>query len=82
MRLHSNNWKNNEKSGSIGIDVESLYSIFSSSSFPYPTIVAKVNNEEDLHASLDVMAKEGICQPIAEEEVTVSHPCQQQSIGL
>ena len=31
-------------------------------------IVAKVSNEDDLHASLDVMAKEQICQPVSEAD--------------
>ena len=43
--------------GESGIDVESPFYVFSSSSFPYPTVVGKVNNEDNLHASLDVMAK-------------------------
>ena len=51
--------------GESGIDVESPFYVFSSSSFPYPTVVGKVNN---LHASLDVMAKEQICQPISEAD--------------
>lgn len=46
--------------GESGIDVESPFYVFSSSSFPYPTVVGKVNNEDKLHASLDVMAKEQI----------------------
>ena len=51
-----------------GIDVESPVYVFSSSSFPYPTIVGKVSNEDNLHASLDVMAKEQICQPVSEAD--------------
>ncbi len=31
-------------------------------------MVAKISNIDDLRASLDLMAKEGICQPIAEED--------------
>ena len=54
--------------GESGIDVESPFYVFSSSSFPYPTVVGKVNNEDNLHASLDVMAKEQICQPISEAD--------------
>ena len=46
--------------GESGIDVESPFYVFSSSSFPYPTVVGKVNNEDKLHASLDVMAKGNI----------------------
>lgn len=51
-----------------GIDIESPFYVFSSSSFPYPTVVGKVSNEDNLHASLDVMAKEQICQPISEAD--------------
>lgn len=51
-----------------GVDVTSPFYVFSSSSFPYPTVVAKVSNEDDLHASLDVMANEGICQPVSEAD--------------
>lgn len=54
--------------GESGIDVESPFYVFSSSSFPYPTVVGKVSNEDNLHASLDVMAKEQICQPISEAD--------------
>ena len=54
--------------GESGIDVESPFYVFSSSSFPYPTVVGKVNNEDNLHASLDVMAKEQICQPVGEAD--------------
>ena len=54
--------------GESGIDVESPFYVFSSSSFPYPTVVGKVNNEDKLHASLDVMAKEQICQPVGEAD--------------
>jgi len=51
-----------------GIDVKAPVFVFTSKTFISPTIVAKVSNIEDLRASLDLMAKEGICQPIAEEE--------------
>ena len=51
-----------------GIDVKVPVFVFTSKTFISPTIVAKVSNIEDLRASLDLMAKEGICQPIAEEE--------------
>lgn len=49
-----------------GIDVESPLYVFTSPTFSYPTLVAKVNSEENLKASLEVMAKEQICQPVAE----------------
>ena len=42
--------------GESGIDVESPFYVFSSSSFPYPTLVGKV------------MAKEQICQPVGEAD--------------
>ena len=51
-----------------GIDVESPFYAFSSSSFPYPAVVGKVSNEDNLHASLNVMVKEQICQPISEAD--------------
>ena len=54
--------------GESGIDVESPFYAFSSSSFPYPAVVGKVSNEDNLHASLDVMAKEQICQPVSEAD--------------
>lgn len=54
--------------GESGIDVESPFYAFSSSSFPYPTVVGKVSNEDNLHASLDVMAKEQISQPVSEAD--------------
>lgn len=51
-----------------GIDIESPFYVFSSSSFPYPTVVGKVSNEDNLHTSLDVMTKEQICQPVSEAD--------------
>lgn len=51
-----------------GIDIESPFYVFSSSSFPYPAIVGKVSNEDNLHTSLDVMTKEQICQPVSEAD--------------
>lgn len=51
-----------------GIDVQAPFYVFSSTSFPYPTVVGKVSNEDNLHASLDVMAKEQISQPISEAD--------------
>ena len=42
--------------------------MFTSKTFITPAMVAKVSNIDDLRASLDLMAKEGICQPIAEED--------------
>ncbi|WP_336617965.1 DUF4836 family protein [Bacteroides acidifaciens] len=51
-----------------GIDIESPFYVFSSSSFPYPAIVGKVSNEDNLHTSLDVMTKEQICQAVSEAD--------------
>lgn len=51
-----------------GIDVAAPVYVFSSPSFPYTTLVAKVNSEEDLRHSLNLMAKEDICQPVEETE--------------
>lgn len=48
----------------LGIDLESPFYVFSSSSFSYPAVVGKVSNEDKLHASLDAMVKEQICQPV------------------
>ena len=42
--------------------------VFTAKTFIPPAMVAKVSNIDDLRASLDLMAKEGICQPIAEED--------------
>ena len=49
-----------------GIDVEAPVYVFTSPSFPYSTAVAKIKSEDDLHASLEIMVKEQICQPITE----------------
>ncbi|EJW91647.1 hypothetical protein, secreted [gut metagenome] len=51
-----------------GIDVAAPIYIFSSPSFPYTTLVGKVNSEEDLRNSLNLMAKEDICQPVQETD--------------
>lgn len=48
-----------------GIDVTAPLYIFNSESFPYPSIVAKVSNEGDLHAVLETLEKEKVCQPIS-----------------
>lgn len=48
-----------------GIDIKSPVYFFNSVSFPYPTVVAKVGNIDNLRASIVVMAKEQICQPVA-----------------
>lgn len=49
-----------------GIDVKSLVYIFTSPTFSYATLVANVDNEDKLAASLDVMAKEQVCQLVAD----------------
>lgn len=49
-----------------GIDVEAPLYVFSSSSFPYPTIVSKVDNKDNIYETIDVMVKEQIYQPISE----------------
>lgn len=49
-----------------GIDVKSPFYLFTSPSLTYPLIAAKVDNEDNLNASLDVMTKEQICQPVTE----------------
>ena len=51
-----------------GIDIKAPVFVFTSKTFITPAMVAKVSNIDDLRASLDLMAKEGICQPIAEED--------------
>ena len=51
-----------------GIDIKAPVFVFTSKTFSTPAMVAKVSNIDDLRASLDLMAKEGICQPIAEED--------------
>ncbi|MEG1562791.1 MAG: DUF4836 family protein [Bacteroides sp.] len=51
-----------------GIDVQSPIYAFSAVSFPYYTLAARVSSQENLRASLDIMAKEQICQPIAEAD--------------
>ena len=51
-----------------GIDIKAPVFVFTSKTFITPAMVAKISNIDDLRASLDLMAKEGICQPIAEED--------------
>ena len=51
-----------------GIDIKTPVFVFTSKTFITPAMVAKISNIDDLRASLDLMAKEGICQPIAEED--------------
>lgn len=54
--------------GASGLVPEAPIYIFSSPQISGGAFVAKVSNEDDLHASLDVMAKEQICQPVSEAD--------------
>lgn len=54
--------------GASGLDPEAPIYIFSSPQISGGAFVAKVSNEDDLHASVDVMAKEQICQPVSEAD--------------
>lgn len=47
-----------------GIDVEAPIYTFVSPSFPYMTILGKVSDIDKLRTSIDIMAKEQLCQPI------------------
>lgn len=51
-----------------GIDIETPVYVFTAPSFPYSAIAAKVNNEDDLRSSLEIMEKEQICQPVNEAD--------------
>lgn len=66
-----------------GIDVKAPVFVFTSKTFISPTIVAKVSNIEDLRASLDLMAKEGICPAYSRRRGVQFHIlAEEQSIGL
>lgn len=54
--------------GESGIDMSVPVYVFTSPSSSYPAIVAKINSEDNLRASIDVMAKEQICQPVSEAD--------------
>lgn len=47
-----------------GIDFKSPLYFFTSASFPYNTLVAKVSGTDKVEASLDAMLKEQLCQPV------------------
>lgn len=47
-----------------GLDLEAPFYIFSSPQTESGAFVAKVSSKDDLRASLDVMAKEQICEPV------------------
>lgn len=51
-----------------GIDVKAPVFVFTSKTFSTPTLVAKVSNIDDLRGSLDLMAKEEICQPVVDND--------------
>lgn len=46
-----------------GIDVSEPLYVFNTATFP-TTIIAKVSNEDDLHALLETLEKEKVCQPL------------------
>lgn len=48
-----------------GVDVAKPLYIFSSEALPSVSVVAKVSSEDDLHALLETMVKENVCQPIS-----------------
>ena len=48
-----------------GIDISAPIYVFSTETLP-ATIITKVSNEEDLHALLETLEKENICQPLAD----------------
>lgn len=49
-----------------GIDIKAPLYGFTSPTFSDLTVVAKVGNVDNLRASIEIMAKEQICQPLAE----------------
>ena len=51
-----------------GVDVNAPIYIFNAPSFPYTTMVAKVQNEDDLLKLLEVTEKEQISSPIEEAD--------------
>lgn len=46
-----------------GIDVSAPLYVFNTETFP-TTVIAKVSNEDDLHALLETLEKEKVCQPL------------------
>lgn len=50
-----------------GIDFSSPIYHFSSRSLPYPSILYKVDKEENIRKTIEALVKEQICQPIKEE---------------
>lgn len=51
-----------------GIDIDSPVYLFTSPTLTQPVVVAKVINEDNLHATLDVMEKEKMSEPVAEAD--------------
>ena len=47
-----------------GIDIEAPIYYFTSPSFPYTSLLGKVTDRDKLEASLEVMVKEQLCQPV------------------
>lgn len=54
--------------GESGIDLKAPIYVFTSPSLPQPTVVARIGKEDDLNASLDVLVKEQIIQPVTETD--------------
>lgn len=48
-----------------GVDVSAPLYVFSTEALPSVSVLAKVNNEDDLHALLETMEKEKVCQSVA-----------------
>ncbi|MDE6347851.1 MAG: DUF4836 family protein [Bacteroides sp.] len=51
-----------------GVDINAPLYVFSAPSFPYTTMVAKVQNENDLQKLLEIAEKEQISSPITEAD--------------
>ncbi|MBP6065748.1 MAG: DUF4836 family protein [Bacteroides sp.] len=51
-----------------GIDLQSPVYVFTATSLPHTTMVAKVNDQQKLRAWIGLMSKEQLCQPIVEAE--------------
>lgn len=50
-----------------GIDVDAPVYLFTSTSLPYPAVLAKVGNVNKLRSSLEAMEKEQLSQPVTDE---------------
>ena len=51
-----------------GIDLQSPIYFFTAPEFPEPAIVARISNEANFHALLNLLIKEQVCQPIEKKE--------------